>query len=464
MDVKQLFKSAVSLLTLNVLSKLVLLLNGVFISRYGGVDVLGFYAIYMALSKFLETLSKYGCGTFILKVSKDGNLNHFKTLLSIFILTSTLSVFFYLILVGLKYFFFPSLYDEVTQHLVLIFITFFLSVHLFIFCSYIQGKKSAFFALLIKEFLPAVLLLCCIVISTNVTILDVMIFNAVIFAVCLLLAGIVIWFILENDLTNQKYLNINSLWITCRPFYISAIVQYVFIWSDSLILGAFITAAELGQYRAAAQLSSIGLVVIGAFNAYFNPIIVRLYNDKQIDLISMNYVRVVRWMMYAIIPAFALLLVHWELFISIYKIVPTESIKFVLTILVIAQSVNVFFGSSGYTLALTGQEEKLKNNSIISLFFGLVVMTSLSYLFGSHGMSIAILVLVIFSNLLNVFSLSKAGISTFNASYFKILFPLTFCVLIILFFETSSLIFIALKLLICYLFLLIWFVRNELSA
>lgn len=433
-------KSAFSILFLNSLSKLFFFTIGIILARNYEIELLGLYSFYLALTKLLETLSKHGCGTYALKVSKNTNINREKSIYNALVLSSILCFIFFILFSFIKPFLYDRGYNNVLDNDYLIFATSFISANLFILSAFLQGKLNPFIAIFLKEFLPVSLLFIFVLNTQDLNLNKLILANTFFIGISFIIALILVYASPKKQKNITKgALKINELMRLSRPFYITAIVQYVLIWADILILSQYANPDELGQYRAISQVTTLGVVVITAFNAYYNPIAIDHFNNKRIDLLSEAYIRIVRWMLYVTLPAFLLVILNIDTILSLYKIQSSDKLYVVFLLLTLAQISNVIFGASGYTLAFTDNEHILKRNSILSLFVGLFLMLVLTKYIGIVGMATSILLLVIFMNLINVISLKKAGIKTYDSSLFTLLKPIFLCTVIGLFIQKTNL-------------------------
>lgn len=189
-----------------------------------------------------------------------------------------------------------------------------------------------------------------------------------------------------------------ELLIFSLPLLLSNILVYAIVWIDTLMLGYFRTAAEVGIYNAAHPTAALMFVLPTALISLFLPIITGYYSRKKFRQVEEIYKRVSKWIFFVNFPLLLLMAIFSRQIIRIIFGQDYLSATTPLAILV--------FGYLVYSLSYTSSNilsmaKKTKLIFYITLIFtasnilfnyllipkygvnGAAVATSLSYITGS---------------------------------------------------------------------------------
>lgn len=161
--------------------------------------------------------------------------------------------------------------------------------------------------------------------------------------------------------------------------------QVLFGHIDTLILGAFGEPAQVGAYRASVQISMLLIFILTVVNQILQPSLVRLYRIKDTSgmqkLVSDSsfYMFLATLALSAGLMIFAAPLIGLT-FGSRYTIASTA-----LQILVVGQVMNVFFGSVGTILNMTGMEKEAVTSITVAIIVNIFLDIVLIPLFGMVG-------------------------------------------------------------------------------
>lgn len=161
--------------------------------------------------------------------------------------------------------------------------------------------------------------------------------------------------------------------------------QVLFGHIDTLMLGAFGEPEQVGAYRASVQISMLLIFVLTVVNQVLQPNLVRLYRAKDMNgmqtLVSDTsfYMFLATLALGVGILTFASPLIGLT-FGSSYTIAATA-----LQILVVGQVINVFFGSVGTILNMTGMEKEAVTSIAIAIIVNIMLDIMLIPLFGMVG-------------------------------------------------------------------------------
>ena len=177
---------------------------------------------------------------------------------------------------------------------------------------------------------------------------------------------------------------INHSW----PLLINALTLFVIRQSDLWILGVFRSDREVALYGAAARLVLLTGMALAIVNAIIPPLIARSQAQKDRHKLENVLRTTATW---AAIPAFGVLMVFvlsggWVLELTFGPYYHAGGV--VLMILSLGQAVNVFVGSCGYALIMTGHRHTMMVISIISAFIALGGAMLLVRTYGAIGVAI----------------------------------------------------------------------------
>jgi len=204
------------------------------------------------------------------------------------------------------------------------------------------------------------------------------------------------------------------------PLMLSNILVFIISWTDTLMLGYFRNASEVGIYNAAHPTAALMFIMPTAFISLFLPIITGLYSQKKYEQIKKLYKRVSRWIFFVNFPVFLIMAFFSRQIIRIIFGQDYVSGAIPLTILV--------FGYLIYSLAYTsGNILNMAKKTKLIFFITLIFAGSnvvLNYLlipkYGVSGAAIATSVSFIVAGTFYIsFSHKITETYPINKSFFK---------------------------------------------
>src|SRR3989338_6907684 len=91
------------------------------------------------------------------------------------------------------------------------------------------------------------------------------------------------------------------------PLLLTSVLVFVIVWVDTLMLGYFRTAAEVGIYSAAHSTAALMFILPTALISLFLPIITDFYSKKKHEKVKKLYKTVSRWIFLVNFPVFLIL-------------------------------------------------------------------------------------------------------------------------------------------------------------
>jgi O-antigen/teichoic acid export membrane protein len=207
------------------------------------------------------------------------------------------------------------------------------------------------------------------------------------------------------------------------PLAAVAMLGLIMAWTDTLMLGYFRPAADVGIYNAALPTAMLIIIILASFYHIFTPVISELYSRGKKEELRQTYKTVTRWIFSLTIPLFLIMLLFPKQILAVL-FGPKYFLGAVpLMILAFGFFVNAAVGLTGQTILTIG---KTKTN----LFLGAIGASSnftlnaiLIPIYGIVGAAVATAASLI---LLNVISLGFVHrylrVQPYTLSYVKITF------------------------------------------
>ena len=201
--------------------------------------------------------------------------------------------------------------------------------------------------------------------------------------------------------------SMNSFFHKSRPFFWQSFFQQSIIWGSTIILGIWVSDSELGNYEIAKRIARLTSFFLIAFTSILAPKLGELYAKNDIESINLVCKKTTLFMTVFSIPAFILLYLFPEFFLSFFGKGFGGEATLVLQIILIGQFVNIAFGPVEFTLNMCGREKIMRNIVAASALVIVVSSLILIPLYGVIGGAIAFSLSLIFKNFASAFWLKK---------------------------------------------------------
>jgi len=269
----------------------------------------------------------------------------------------------------------------------------------------LQGlKQIAKSMLTLNVLVPVILLLFMFIAPTTSAKVTVQYFNIA----CLLTLSIGWLFWLKSAPKTEKVENFSSsqMRAICMPLWVVVILSQVVQWSSQLMLGAWGTSEEVAFFSTAQRTAMLTSFVLFAVNAIAAPKFAAMHAQGDIEGLKRMALWSVRLMLLAAVPALLIMLLVPEWLMSFFGD-EFRAASGALMILALGQFVNIATGSVGYLLSMTGHEQELRNNAILSAITGFLLGLILIPNFGLLGATIATAVAIASQNLLGAYQVRR---------------------------------------------------------
>jgi len=208
------------------------------------------------------------------------------------------------------------------------------------------------------------------------------------------------------------------------PLLFANVVEYLNGRTELFVLAIFLAADVAGIFNAALRLAGLGLIVLTAFNAIFSPVISDLHHHREMSRLATLFKLVTRWIVAVAMPIFLAQMLFAPQIMGLFgPEFVAGAIAF--RILSLGQMINIFTGSVGIVLMMSGRSDITLFNSVMTVVIALALDFWLVPRFGLTGAAIAgmvVIVLVNLARLLEVWALlhmhpfSKAYLKPFVAA------------------------------------------------
>ncbi|MBI2046951.1 flippase [Candidatus Pacearchaeota archaeon] len=257
------------------------------------------------------------------------------------------------------------------------------------------------------------------------------------------------------------------------PLMFYGLFASIFYWEDTLMIGFFKTALEVGLYNAAIPIVFLLNFVHDLFMQLFFPLITKEFSRKNFYVIKELSKQVGKWILILNLPLFLIMLVFPELIIKLLFGAEYISAAIALRILAVGGIISFIAPLANSLLFMIGKSRMIMTNLVIMIILNFILNAILIPPLGITGAAIATTISGIVLTLILLFEI-KHSLSFFplKRKMLRILIvsliPLSLLIIAKLFFELRLRSFILLSLLFFSLYLLIIFItgcldKNDIS-
>ena len=246
------------------------------------------------------------------------------------------------------------------------------------------------------------------------------------------LFAIVIASLIAFYYTNKKlqlFSNPNSVSVRKKllsfslPLMFVGMVGLVSGWTDTIMLGYFLTTTDIGIYRISLSTASIVMIAPSAFGTIFYPVITEIYAKRDFSELRSTNETVTKWVFMIMLPMVLLMMFFSEQVLYILYGSPYVIGALSLCILGLGNLIISLFYLTNQLLPTTGHTKLVLLNMCIGAVFNVILNVYLIPIYGITGaafattLSFLIIALCAFTE---VYYLTK--IQPFKAKYVKIVF------------------------------------------
>lgn len=224
------------------------------------------------------------------------------------------------------------------------------------------------------------------------------------------------------------------------PLFISGMVAVLLMWGDTIILGYFSSADEVGMYNAGLRLSRLLRLSYLSTGFIFLPIAARLFFKKELKQLDFLYYFSTKWMVIFTMPFFCFFILAPEETIGLFfgsKYIVEDYLFFQL--LCIGAFVNAIVGLSEMSLIAFNLNKKILFCAVIAGTSNIILNFLFIPLWGKTGAALASLcAMVIVNGLTTYFNYKHTRIQPFKEDYVKVLIGVITGLILLLLFQKFS--------------------------
>jgi len=204
------------------------------------------------------------------------------------------------------------------------------------------------------------------------------------------------------------------------PLFTAIILSIVISSTDTLMLGYFKTAKEVGLYKVAYPLASYISLILAAAGFIYFPIATGLYSGNLTSELKKMYSVTTKWVFSVTLPLF--FLIFFAPKPTLYFLFGPNYIQAAsaLRILALGFFIHTFLGLNGQSLIVLGKAKLIMLNNFVIAILNVILNLQLIPKFGLEGAAFASFVSLSAGNILASCELYKiSGIHPFSKNYLK---------------------------------------------
>ncbi len=226
-------------------------------------------------------------------------------------------------------------------------------------------------------------------------------FSQVLAILIVCIASFIYWFREEKKLDNKNvkeyFIQYKEILVVSLPMLVTASMSLIISWTDIVMLGVFVTDAEVGVYTVAMKISMLISLSLMAINTIAAPKFAEFWGRKDIlglSKVAQQSTKLIFW------TSFPLLVITWLFPEWIMSIFGSEFVigATVLILLSFSQLINAMTGSVTYILQMTGKQNIVQYIVFFSAIINIVLNYFLIPIYGINGAAIASMVSLILWN------------------------------------------------------------------
>lgn len=398
-DIKKVAKGTGFTLFGSSIGKGLFFLCQIILARYLGTEAFGLYSVGFAVVKICEIIARLGLNTGgmrFVSIYKDENASKLKGVLISATGISLLNGFF---ISFILYFFSHIIAQKVfkkpelagTLQLFAFSIPFLGGT--MVVSSLLQGFHTTKHSVYTREFIQPVINIVLVIILYYAGFGLHGVIYAFIFSNVLSLAAGIFYFkklfpgFIKREI--KPAYELKSLISYSVPLLFVGFLTYIVSWIDTIMLGSFGSAKDVGLYRAASQIPFILTLFLTAANSIYAPLAADLFQKGEMRRLSNILKATTRWVSYTVIPIFIFIVFSADDVMMLFGKEYTGVSSIVLIILAFGQLVNCITGGVGFTLTMTGKQNIALLYSIALILLNIVLNIILIFKYGVVGVAIA---------------------------------------------------------------------------
>lgn len=200
------------------------------------------------------------------------------------------------------------------------------------------------------------------------------------------------------------------------PLVLGSSLMMIMNWSDTFLIGSFMTPTDVGYYNIIFRISSIATIFLSVINTVIVPKLSLLYKEDKRKLEafvrkSNRYIFILTSIILIIIVLFA------ENILRLFGNADISLLKLPLIIMIVGYFINAYCGTIGYLLQMTGYARVFQNIILVATVMNILINIFLIPRYGIMGAAIASTVSMAFWNIVGTFIVNRK--LKINTIFFK---------------------------------------------
>jgi len=173
------------------------------------------------------------------------------------------------------------------------------------------------------------------------------------------------------------------------PLMLSRLMWTLVIYIDTIMIGYFLNANQVGIYQAAGPTSQLMMVTTASITALFLPVITDLFSRKKINDLKNVYVAVTKWIFYVNLPFLFIFLLFSRAILNVFFGSEFVSGFLVLSLLSSGYAMLSISDVSSHIINLLKKTKLHFYNNLVSVVLAIILNLLLIPTYGINGAAIA---------------------------------------------------------------------------
>lgn len=173
------------------------------------------------------------------------------------------------------------------------------------------------------------------------------------------------------------------------PLMFAGMIGLVMGWIDTLMLGYFLTAADVGIYRVSLSTASLLMIVPSSFVAIFFPVITEFYSKKETGELKAANAAVTKWIFMIVLPLVLLMVLFSKQVLYILYGAEYISGALVLCILGFGYLIISVFSPTNQLIQTIGRTKLIMVNTSVGAALDVILNFWLIPIYGIGGAAVA---------------------------------------------------------------------------
>ena len=213
--------------------------------------------------------------------------------------------------------------------------------------------------------------------------------------------------------------DIRQLFVFSTVSWLASLASAGLLWADTILLGAYMTSADVGVYQVATRVVMLAAFVMTPVNAAFAPRIADLYQRHRTESLHHTYVAATSWILRLSLPALVVCMVMPKELLSVFGH-RFEVGATVTVVLAFGKLVDSATGPCGLMLNMSGRPGLSLFDNILVLVANIALNIWLIPIYGIEGSAVAWAVSLALVNVLRVVQVKQVlGMFPFGVGELK---------------------------------------------